>query len=647
MLATKTRDVFDDKDYIFEVKWDGYRIMASCAKSKVDLRTRKGLNYTDVYSSVTESLKKIPYSVVLDGEVIMLDEEGKPSFDLLQNVRTLGTEKLLYCVFDILWCEGYDLTQIPLMDRKKVLAEVLAGVKGHVANPGYIETKGKKLFKEMLDKGMEGIVAKEKNSIYSPGTRTESWLKMQTKKRQEFVIGGWTESDSGRPFRSLLFGYYDKKGGLICFGHAGGGYTNKSAAALMNKLKKLQQKKKTFSNEVDADTTVHWVKPVLVGEFEYATVTKSGKIRKPAIFKGLRTDKDPKDVHLDSPVSISKRSTSVRSHTSSEVSNKESNWPVVKEKLQEGSKNTLEIEGQKIQINNIEREYWHGITKGDLLNYYISVSDYILPYLKDRPLSLHIKHEGVFKTGLYIKGMEGNAPEFAETYVTKRKHRAANRSQKIDYLLCQNSATLLYVINLGCIDINPWNSTTAHPEHPTYLVIDLDPSGDSFEPVIKTAQVAHEVLIELGIISFPKTSGKTGIHIFIPVSPVFTFPQARSVVGLLARLINERIPDITTTEDLIEKRGDKVFIDDNKNDLADTLASAYSVRPAHTPTVSAPLDWKEVKTGLDPGKFTIKNMKARITKKGDLFKEILNPRIQKKNTSIIKNILSTLPDLLG
>lgn len=240
MLATKVAKPFDSENWIYEVKWDGYRIIADKQKNQVRLLSRQGQNYTAIYNSISKTLLSLPYNVVLDGEIVMLDENGLPSFDLLQQVKTLGQDRLLYCVFDILWIEGYSLLNVPLMQRKKILDMVLNKKMANVAHYGYTENLGTALFEQMKAIGMERIVAKEKSSLYQPGMRTENWQKIQTKKRQEFVIGGWTESESGRPIRSLIFGYYNEKGLLTYFGHSGGGFTEKQAAELKRNSRRLQ-----------------------------------------------------------------------------------------------------------------------------------------------------------------------------------------------------------------------------------------------------------------------------------------------------------------------------------------------------------------------------------------------------------------------
>lgn len=291
MLCSLIKEPFDDPDFLYEVKWDGYRLIAYVQKGKVALSSRSGLDYTAKYKPVVEELKKTGFDVVLDGEVIALDKSGHPDFDALQ--KNSGGSPLAFYVFDILWYKGYNLMQLRLVERKQILSQVIPF--NEVIKYSDHFDEGIKLFDVVKEQGMEGIVAKRKDSRYEPGRRGKNWLKLPTERRQEFVIGGWTESDSGSLFASLLFGYYEK-GKLLFQGQAGGGFKEKNKREIFDKLKKLEIPGKPFSNKVDTDRKSHWVKPELVANIKFATYTSSGKIRKPAIFLGLRYDKKPETV---------------------------------------------------------------------------------------------------------------------------------------------------------------------------------------------------------------------------------------------------------------------------------------------------------------------------------------------------------------
>jgi len=647
MLCTLIKEPFDDPDFLYEVKLDGFRIIAYLQNRKVVLSSRSGLDYTERYSPVVKALSALDYDVILDGELVALNEEGKPDFDALQ--KNNGKDPLVFYTFDLLWYKGYNLMNLPLTERKKILSAVINF--NDVIKYSDDFDQGVQLFELMKKQEMEGIVAKRKNSKYEPGKRGNDWLKIPTEKRQEFVIGGWTESDSASPFASLLFGYYEN-GKLIYQGHAGGGYKGREKEKIIKKLEPIEIKKSPFFNKVDTDRKVHFVKPKLVANIKFATYTSSGKIRKPAIFLGFREDKKPEQVVEEKPVPLNqvedqtdevedqtdeKESTEKNTANEEIKATEESNWKLIKnEKIT--SEDSVMIDGKKVMLTNVEKELWKGITKADLIQYYHAVSAYILPYLKNRPESLHIKNIKATLPGFYIKDMEGNQPNWAETFTTPRKHPKKGKRNTIDYLVCNDEASLLYMINLGCIDVNPWTSTIENYLQPDFIIIDLDPSDDDFGKVIQASLAAKEIFDELKLKAFPKTSGKTGMHLFIPCEK-FSFPEARKIAEEICKQINLLLPEITTTEITVSSRGDKLYIDPNQNDEADTVAAAYSVRPAATPTVSTPLEWKEINERLDPKKYDIHTMLERIEKKGDLFKRVMDEKIRKGNSRILKKLL--------
>ncbi len=634
MLATLASEPFNKAGWLYEVKWDGYRILAHIHEGKVTLRSRSLLNYTANYKPIASALDSLKHNAVIDGEIVVLDDKGNPSFDRLQNYDP-SKDRIIYYVFDLIWLDGKDLTTLPLTKRKEQLLKLCKELPNELIQFSDSFDDGVSLFDQVKKLGLEGIVAKQKESLYLPGKRTRDWLKIPTAIRQEFVVGGWTESDSARSFRSLLFGYYDK-GKLYYQGHAGGGFREKEIPRLFEKLKKIETKKKPFVNEVDTDRKVHWVKPELVVDVRYATKTKNGKIRKPAIFMGLRPDKKANEIHAEPPSFDTKR-VDVNEVQKRVTSPADSNWSIL-DKQPVTSKGEFNINGASVLLTNVEKELWKGITKANLIQYYHEISGFILPYLKDRPLSLHIKHYGPMKQGFYIKDMEGRQPPYADIFTIDRKHKKEGKRDIIDYVVCNNEATLLYLVNLGCIDLNPWSSRTASPFQADFISIDLDPSDDDFSKAIQAALATKEVLDKNTLKGIPKTSGKSGIHIYIPCLG-FNFQEARTIAENLCSMVCELRPDITTTNVSINQRGSKLFVDPSQNDFADTLAAPYSVRPNYMPTVSTPLSWKEVNEDLEPHSFTINTIANRIKKKGDLFKDLLSSSLKKSNSVRLKKFL--------
>jgi bifunctional non-homologous end joining protein LigD len=639
MLCTLTKEVVPDQDYLYEVKWDGYRIISYIESNKVRMNSRSALDYTKKYPPVAEALKKLSHDAVLDGEVVVFNEKGNPDFDALQTFNGHDTP-INYCVFDVLWLDGYNLMGLPLTDRKAILKELLEG--NEVLRFSESFDDGEALYQQALDLDLEGIVAKRKDSNYVPDARDNRWLKTPTRKRQEFVIGGWADSDKVRSFRSLLFGAYNSRGEFEWIGRSGGGYKQSEMPGILAQLQKLETSKTPFINKV-LDTKgakIHWVKPELVANFEFATWTKTGRIRKPATFLGFRKDKKASQVVREVPLSDEQEKEIKEKPTINEPVEAagDSNWPKIENKKIQ-SERDFEFAGHTVTINNIEQELWRGITKARLITYYHSICPYILPHLKDRPLSLHIKQDGANAPGFYIKDMEGHEPDYLDIFSDQRRHKKKGKRNQIDYAVTNNEAALLYLINLGNIDLNPWSSRITNPQEPDFISIDLDPSDEDFEKAIMTAQAAKKVFDRYKLQSFVKTSGKTGIHLFLPCQG-FDFPKARKLAEKICGDVAKEVPDIATTEVSIDHRGSKLFVDPSQNDYADTLACAYSVRPYKHPIVSTPLDWKEVKDNLDPKKFTMDTLPERLEKKGDLWADLTDEKIKVANTKNLKILLA-------
>ncbi|MEP6595565.1 MAG: hypothetical protein ABJA71_06440 [Ginsengibacter sp.] len=314
------------------------------------------------------------------------------------------------------------------------------------------------------------------------------------------------------------------------------------------------------------------------------------------------------------------------------------------------SENELTVEGHKINLINIERELWPGITKADLIRYYLSIAEYILPQLRERPVGLNICLNSPAKGGFFLRGMQGHAPSWAQIFLTDRKHKKKGKSDKIEWLVIKDKAMLLWAVNHDSIDIHPWSSRTSSPLNPDYIAVDLDPSDDDFKKVIETALAAKELFDKHGLKSFIKTSGKTGMHLLIPCTDIKTAEapikgqkaetgQARRSVETICNEIHELVPNITTTTVSKSSRGDLLYVDPNQNDYADRLACVYCPRDHYVPTVSTPLEWKEVKPALDPGDFTIKTINERLKKKGDLLENLLNHKLRSSNANFLKTLL--------
>jgi bifunctional non-homologous end joining protein LigD len=608
MLSTLVDEPFDHDDWIFEIKWDGYRAIGSKHGHKTALYSRADTDFSAHYPPVFEALRDLEHDVIIDGEIVVIDDDGRPHFEWLQNWRATNHGTLAYYAFDILWCDGRDLRTMPLHERKAVLHAVLPA-DGPIRYSDHVEVKGVDLFHQMQHQGLEGIVAKKASSTYKEANRGKDWLKIKTHLRQEVVIGGFTEPRGTRQhLGSLLVGVY-KQGQFTYVGHSGGGIADEQRRLLRSKLEKLERKTSPFSTQPRPNAPVHWVRPELVCEMSFAEWTTDGYMRQPK-YEGLRSDKKPFNVRRENP----------RPHKK----------PKIKEPVMPQASDS-----DKLTLTHQEKVFFpkHSYTKGDLFDYYRTIAPYILPYLKDRPLSLLRQPGGVTDKGFFQKNME-KAPDWLPTADIYSDSNEAD----LHWMVGGDLDTLLYAVQLGSIEINPWNSRVGHLEKPDWIVIDLDPEGVTFKDVITVAKTVHKVCEEWGIPSYPKTSGKTGIHIFIPLAAAYTYEQAKNFAHLFVIEVNKREPKLTSLERMPAKRPHKIYLDFLQNREGQTLAAPYSVRPTPDATVSTPLRWEEVTPSLTPEQFTIKNIHRRLAKTGDLWKPVIGKGID------IKQILDKLPE---
>lgn len=629
MLCKLVTEIPRNPDYIFENKWDGYRIVSFVDGDTVRMSSRSGLDYTKKYPVIASALQSLGHNVIIDGEVVVFNEDGKSDFDALQAYNG-HTTPIRYCVFDLLWLEGHDLTELPLLDRKELLKTLCEGNDTLLFSESYED--GYQLYEAAVENDLEGIVGKDRFSIYKSGDRSGSWMKFPIRKRQEFVIGGWAESDHGRSFKSLLFGAYSD-GQLEWIGRSGGGYKDKDMPGILKQLQQLEVGESPFMNEVldIKGAKLHWTRPELVANFEFSAWTKSGRIRKPATFLGFRDDKNPEQVVREIPADsvLGKLPEAAEEDQPTEIQeylSRDSNWIKVDESWKGKAVSDFALEHCTIQLHDVERELWKGIAKANLIMYYHRMAPLILPYIKDRPQSLNLMLSHAGGPSTFIKDMENRQPACSTVFSDRRRVKKPGKRDIIDYLVCNNEETLLFMIDQGCVDINPWASRVHNPEAPDYLWLDLDPTvgpdgmdeDKGFQAAVEVAMAAHQVLRRNKLESFPKTSGKTGLHIYIPCTGL-NLQQARIRANELADQIHELVPAISSRSEGISNRKGKVYIDANQNDYADTLAAPYCIRPYHEPLVSTPLTWKEVKPGLDRYAFNMKTIEQRIAKTGDLF----------------------------
>ena len=609
MLASTSKDLkfSTSKDWLYEIKWDGYRMICNHSSSSTTLYSRNGIDYTHTYPALIESLALLPKDAILDGEVVSLDKDGAARFQWLQHYGEEPKGELIYMVFDLLYLDGHSIIHLTLSERKELLESLIDGLP-RIRYSEHLIGGGKAFFEEIKKKGLEGIIGKKAGSLYHPGVRSEEWVKFKTQESIETVICGYTHSDN-RPFGSLILGLHDKKE-LRYVGNCGTGFSVAQQKELVGQFGKIKQARSPFPEKINLKgRQAVWMHPVLVAEVTFAEWTDQGRLRQPA-FKGLRNDKVPQELTVESESpEIPEKTDGGESQSGSRSGN-----------------NSLEIDGINVSVSNLEKPLWpkEGITKYDLIDYYLGVSDYILPFLKDRPQNLHRHPNGIDQDGFYQKDTPDGYPDWIET--TSIHSESSNKD--IDYMLCQNEATLIYMANLGCIEINPWNARIESLDRPDYIVIDLDPSDkNTFKEVIEVAQAFQELLQHLKVEGYCKTSGSSGLHIYIPMGAKYTFEEGRDFCKLLCTVVQEQLPKLTTMERPLKARKGRIYLDYLQNRAGQTLASVYCARPKPGATVSTPLLWKEVNSKLDKDAFTIFTIKDRLKKYPDLFKEVLGEGI--------------------
>ena len=635
MLATLVDKPFDEEGWLYEIKWDGYRCVAYINKGAVELKSRNNKSFNEKFYPIHAALQELQINAVLDGEIIVAGKEGISKFGDLQNWRSEADGSLLFYVFDILWLNGTDLMQLPLTERRQKLVETIVETDSiRISNA--FETSGLEFFNAADKMHLEGIIAKKKDSQYTPGARSKSWLKIKVHARHEVVIGGYTNNeDSSKLFSALLVGVYNN-GKLHYTGKIGTGFNAQMQQQMMKAFKPLIRKKNPFDTTPDVNkpsrfrpnppkAMVTWLKPELVCEVSYTEITSDGVMRHPS-FEGMREDKKATDV-------IAEKSMDTSAVVDKEPSVIETNKMI--RSVKTGNRKTLlnptdetqvrVINKHELKFTNLSKVFWpkDGYTKRDLINYYYQVAPYMLPYLKDRPQSLNRHPNGINGKSFYQKDVTGKAPEWINTFPY---HSEADNRDK-EFMVCTNEEDLLYMASLGCIEINPWSSRVKKPDNPDWCIIDLDPDKNSFDQVIEAALVTKEVLDSAAIDSYAKTSGSTGMHIYIPLGAKYAYEQSKEFARVIVKLVHAQLPSFTSIERATKLRKGKLYLDFLQNRPQATLAAPYSARPKPGATVSAPLYWHEVKKGLQMQSFTIANTMDRLKSEGDLFKPVLGKGI--------------------
>ena len=614
MLAEPRDHAFTRDGWVFELKLDGYRLIASKSRGEALLLTRNGNDYTAVFPEVARAVKALPFDeCIVDGEVVVLDEQGKPSFARLQqrgglsapvDVKRAAVElPATFFAFDMLAFEDFDLRPLPLGTRKALLMQALPKL-GAVHPLDHIEREGEAFLEQVEAMDLEGIIAKRADAPYRGG-RSDAWLKIKAERTGDFVIVGYTSPKGSRSHLGALQ-LADMVGGqLVYAGRVGTGFNEALLVELGAMLAPIVRpdppcEPPVGAGEIPETKTTTWVEPTYVCEVRYREWTPDHVLRH-AAFLRMRTDKNPEDCERQGSGKGEAESGGVAHGDATAAPLPPAPPPrVAAEKT--------------FNFSNLKKVYWpaDGYTKGDLIEYYRAISPWILPYLRNRPVVMTRFPDGIDGKSFYQK----DAPEFAPEWIRTIPIWSEDTQRDIKYFVCDDVESLLYIANLGSIPLHIWNSRVGSLEQPDWCVVDLDPKEAPFSDVIRTAIAFRALCERIGLPSYVKTTGKTGLHILLPLGRQCTYAQSRTLGELLARVVLRELKDIATIVRHVTKRGDKVYLDYLQNRHGQLIVSPFSVRPLPGASVSMPLLWEEVDQSLDPKTFTIKTAVERMERMG-------------------------------
>lgn len=686
MAAEETKKAFSKPGWAFELKMDGIRLIAHCDHRQVQIFSRNGNDVTAKFPSLVEQLSQLPeQSFILDGEVVCFDEDGKPSFQcLLQRFRLQGaaeiaaserTHPVEYCVFDLLYLDGYDLRNVKLSDRRSLLDQMAPRTPIVRVLDSFPED-GELLYEHATAIGFEGVIGKKLDSKYREGQRSSEWLKIKQYHSEEFWVVGWTPGQGGRASKFGALILAEREGDKFTYvGNVGGGFTDDMLASVKEMLEALPTANKPFEQKIENESKAKWVEPKLLAEVRFMTRTKEGNLRFP-IFLRIRPEWDlansaeASTVEADMPETKKvKKPPKVRSESSE-------GQPKAAPKLAASDlddvlrqlDNTrdefvIEVQGEKVKVSSPDKILWPAagdyasVKKRDLLKYFVRVGKYMIPHLKDRPLSIVRFPSGIEGERFFQKHQDKGVPEFVEKVPIYSSHN----DRSTEYMLCNNLPSLLWLAQMATLEIHPWYSRvnpgpdTKFPtdfssgeealdasvlNYPDFMVIDLDPNirtgnekeGDDPEPnrpawdmTVEAALVLKEVMDGIGLQGFLKTSGKTGLHVYVPIKRVYDFQTVRLLCETIGRHMLELAPKIITMEWKVAKRPEKIFFDHNQNVRGKTLVGLYSPRPIPGAPVSFPITWKEL-TSIYPSDFRIDNVPDILADRGDLWEDIFEHR---------------------
>ena len=603
-------------DWLHELKYDGYRILARLDGGKASLASRRANDWTAKFPTVRAAVEALPVrNAVLDGEVAVPGADGRTSFQALQNALGKGAGGTVYYVFDLLWLDGEDLTGLPVEQRKQRLAKLLAGTPGKLAGKGgplrysdHVVGQGRAFFLQAQARGLEGIISKRMGEPYRRG-RSSGWLKIKAVRRQEFVIGGFTDPEGARSgIGALLVGTYDADGKLAFAGKVGTGFTQKTLAELHRKLVPLEQKTSPFAVTPPPGwigRPAHWVRPELVGEVAFIEWTDDGRLRHPS-FQGLREDKKPQSVVREraAPTGmVAPDAMPAASKAGKQAAASRAAKP-------SAGKDGAVVLGER--ISNPGRVVYPAValTKLDVAKYYEAVAEAMLPHVQGRPLTLVRCPEGLAGECFYMKHHSmGPVPAALSQIPIKEKTKIGK------YLVVDDAQGLVALAQMGVLEVHTWNSTRDRLEHPDRFILDLDPGPEvKWAEVVETARLIRDRLKSLGLESYVKTTGGKGLHVAVPVEPVLDWDRCLALSRAIAGLIEAERPKRYTLNLSKAGRENKILIDYLRNNRGSTAVAAFSTRAKPQATVSVPVAWDELGPKLTSEMFTVTTVPRRLAR---------------------------------
>ena len=652
MLATMTEGAFDDPDWLFEIKWDGYRVQAVLRDGRVRLWTRNRVDAATYFPDLAGPADWIvAREAVVDGEVVALDADGRPDFSLLQDRTGLrGLEAatgrrsreaapptpderaaipLAYMVFDLLHLDGSSLLDVPLEERKRLLHRV---IRPHpvVRYASHVVGEGEAFVLAAAERGLEGIVAKRRASRYEPGKRSRDWLKVKLRREQEMVVAGWLPGQGSHADLGSLIVAVNADGRLRHAGQVGSGISDAMRRHLLEALEPLRRETSPL-DPVPRLPDARWVDPRIVIRAEFAEWTSDGLLRQ-AAFKGIEVGKEPDAVVREEALPAARVVARARSAPAAKRSDHPKSGVVAATAAELAALDAMhregpwQVAGHEVRLTNLDKVLfpaagdYAAITKRDLIRHYVSVGPILVPYLAGRGLNLQRFPDGIERAGFWQKDLPGHAPGWIGRW-SYTSHEGAK-----DYVVVDRVATLAWLAQEAAIELHPWTSRIDAADRPTYALIDIDPGTDTtFEEVLVLARLYRAALGHLGVIGLPKVTGKRGVQIWLPIKPIYSFEQTRDWVESLSRAVGQMVPELVSWEWSKRDRGGRARLDFTQNAINRTLVGPYSARPAPGAPISAPISWEELDDpALASDRWTIRTLPARVAAVGDLFAPALS-----------------------